>query len=376
MPDRNFGHCRRVVIKIGTSMLAASRDIDRDYIEEIARQIVLSRKGGAQILLVSSGAIGLGAHALGLTKPPTLIRRRQACAAIGQPILMRRYHKAFGALGMRVAQVLLTNAVLNSRSCYLNLRETIQELLALDILVICNENDSVSIDEIGLAFGDNDRLGALIASKIDADLLIILSDVDALYDADPRRDPTAKPLSIVSKIDSKLITAAGKSTNTFAKGGMRSKLDAVRIAGAAGCDVLIAHGREPNVIPRLLAGEAIGTWFPARTNLGGRKRWILHSTPRGKLRIDDGAFNALQRSKSLLPTGLIGVIGNFDAGEVVAVYLQNDEIAKAHLLTRASSEELRRIIGQNSQQIMDSLGMKNKNIIARPDDIVFIEAIE
>ena len=371
--ERDFDSCRRIVVKIGTSTLAPAGRIDRDYIASIATQFRTLRDDGRQMLLVTSGAIGMGAKELQMKTTPNSVKLRQACAAVGQPLLMHAYHDAFRTHDITVAQVLLTNKVLDRRSTYLNMRAAVDELLALNVVPIFNENDCVSVVELDLAFGDNDRLSARIAAKVDADLLIMLSDVDAFYDADPRRNPDARPLHLVSTIDRQTRLAAGKTGSPYATGGMDSKLTAVTIAGRAGCATLIANGREPDILARLLAGQPLGTLFPARSNLSERKRWILNSTAHGMLRIDDGALQAIQTNNSLLPKGLITVEGSFEAGDIVDVGLPASPSPCARLVSALSGNELRQVVGRHSSQIAATLGPGTKRIIARPEDIVLID---
>jgi len=362
---RDFSKAKRVVVKVGTATLSKGAGIDHEYVDAMAAQLVALQKSGRQVLLVTSGAIGLGAGELGLKERPTDVRMRQACAAIGQPTLMNEYKRAFGTFGVPVGQVLLTNDVLSDRQGYLNLRATVETLLNLGGIPIFNENDTISIAEISKAFGDNDRLSALVASKVDADLLIILSDIDALYDKDPRKFPDAKPISVVEKITPEIVEGAGAAGSAFSTGGMRTKIRAVLIAEKGGCTTVLAHGREPEVVSRILAGETLGTVFLAKPRMKNRLRWILNSLPAGRLTVDDGALEALEHRKSLLPRGVTGVEGEFDKGAVVLV---NDRIK---LVTKFSSEELRQLAGKDSLEVAQIIG--RKDVIARPEDTVFLD---
>ena len=258
---RNFTNAKRIVIKIGTATLSKDGGIDKDYVRDIARQITELSKEGRQVLLVTSGAIGMGAGPLKLKGPVVDLKLRQACAAVGQPLLMHEYHRAFSELGLVVSQVLLTAEVLSKRKSYLNLRNAIETLLHLGVVPILNENDCVSTDEIGTAFGDNDKLSALVASKIDADLLILLTDIDALYDKDPRSHSDAAPIRVVEEITDAIVKAAGKKGSTHSTGGMKTKIEAAKIASTAGCRIVLARGRQENVLKRILDGEEIGTLF-------------------------------------------------------------------------------------------------------------------
>jgi len=366
---RNFEAVKKTVIKIGTNTLTRGKKVDSAYMRRIAGQIADLLEAGRQVVLISSGAIGMGTSQLRLRKR-TLdmkMKMRQACAAIGQPLLMTEYRKAFAQHGINVAQVLLTAEVLNNRKTYLNLRNSVEALLNLGIVPVLNENDSVSTDEIGSAFGDNDKLSALVASKIDADLLIMLSDIDALYDKDPRRSAAAKPISVVYEITDKIMRAAGKHGSRFAVGGMKSKLAAAKIAANAGCPMVLANGRARNVIGRILAGRDIGTVFMPTRRLSNRARWMLNSAPAGTIRIDTGAIAALRKRKSLLPSGVVAVEGVFKAGSVVML----SDVAKA--VTSLASSELRRLAGRHSTEIRKIFGPKRKDVVATPEDVVMLD---
>jgi glutamate 5-kinase len=309
----------------------------------------------------------MGAGQLALASRVKDIEMRQACAAIGQPLLMAAYRKAFARFGVTIAQVLLTAEVLNNRRTYLNLRNSIEKLLDLGTVPVLNENDSVSTEEIGSAFGDNDKLSALVASKIDADLLIMLSDIDALYDKDPRKFADAKPVPTVYEITPDLLRSAGGKGSALGTGGMKSKLEAAGIAANAGCRMVLANGRVKNVIVRVMAGEEIGTIFMPKRKLSNRARWILNSSPAGTIRIDEGAMRAVRNHKSLLPSGIVSVEGSFEKGAVVML---NDN-AKA--VSSFSSAELKQLAGKHSSEIRKILGPKHRDVVAIPEDIVIID---
>jgi glutamate 5-kinase len=363
---RNFSSVKRVVIKVGTSLLTSPEGIDEGYIGELARQVADLRESGREVLLVSSGAIGLGARDLGLKGRVQDIKMRQACAAIGQPILMNTYKGIFTSRKTRIAQVLLTKEVLDNRKSYVNLQNSVETLLELAVLPIINENDCVATDEIGTAFGDNDKLSALVASKVDADLLVILSDIDALYDKDPRRHKEARPIHTVESLTPEILGSAGRPGSSVGTGGMETKLQAVRIAENAGCRTIIAHGKEREVITRLMAGEEIGTVFLAQRRLKNRSRWILNSEPRGKIVVDEGAMEAIRHHKSLLPTGVKRVEGVFEAGAVVLV---NDRVK---IVSSFNSKELEGLLGKHSSEVPKIVG-DGRKLIARPEDMVFLE---
>jgi glutamate 5-kinase len=364
---RDFTKAKRIVIKIGTNTLTKDSGIDVNYVHRIAEQITGLTRSGRQVVIVTSGAIGMGVGQLHLTNKPNEMKMRQACAAIGQPLIMAEYRKAFARYGITVAQVLLTAEVLDNRKTYLNLRNSIETLLKLGVVPVLNENDSVSTDEIGTAFGDNDRLSALVASKLDADLLIMLTDIDALYDKNPREFPDAKPIPAVFEITDDIVRNAGGAGSKLATGGMKTKLMAAKVASNAGCRMVLANGREKNVIERIMAGEQIGTIFMPKRKLSNRSRWILNSTAAGVINIDDGAMRAIRNHKSLLPSGIVSVEGTFEAGEIVML---NDN-AKA--VTNFSSSQLKTLAGKHSSEIRKLLGPSHRDVVAIPEDIVFID---
>jgi glutamate 5-kinase len=364
---RDFSKAKRIVVKIGTTTLTKNGGIDAGYVREIAAQISSILKTGRQVVIITSGAIGMGAGQLALSGEVRETKMRQACAAIGQPLLMAEYRKSFLRYGVTVAQVLLTTDVLNNRKTYLNLRNSIETLLNLSVVPILNENDSVSTEEIGSAFGDNDRLSALVASKIDADLLIMLTDIDALYDKNPREFPDARPIPAVFEITEEIIRNAGGKGSQFSTGGMKTKIEAAKIASNAGCRMVLANGRAKNVISRILAGEQIGTVFMPKRKLSNRSRWILNSAPAGTIRIDDGAMQAVRNHKSLLPSGIKAVEGTFETGCVVML---ND---KAKAVTNFSSSQLKTLAGKHTSEIKKLLGPGHRDVVAIPEDIVFLD---
>ena len=363
---RNFKDVHRVVIKIGTNLLTKEGSFNFHYIEAVSRQISELKERGIQVLLVSSGAIGMGAAELNLKTRVKDIKMRQACAAIGQPLLMHQYRDAFKIYSISIAQVLLTREVFSNRITFLNLRNSGETLLSIGIIPIFNENDSVSTDEIGSAFGDNDRLSALIASKVDADLLIILTDIDGLYNSDPRENTDAVLISSVKELTEDIFAFAGSKGSEFSTGGMKTKLQAVGIASRAGCRTILAHGGKPDILSRLLDGEDEGTVFLGGNKLSARSRWILNSVPLGSIKIDNGALKALRNKNSLLPAGIISIDGVFNKGDVVSI----NGIANA--VSNFNSTELENIIGCHSKEISSLLGKGRKDVIARPEDIVFL----
>ncbi len=364
---RNFTNSKLIVIKIGTSTLSKNGGVNTAYIHSVAQQIAELENAGKKAVLITSGAIGMGAGQLKITEAVTTIQMRQACAAVGQPLLMSEYRKAFGKFGLICAQVLLTAEVLNNRKTYLNLKNSIETLLKLGVIPVLNENDCVATDEIGTAFGDNDKLSALVASKLDADALIILSDIDGLYDKNPKEFEDARLVKVVYEITPEILKSAGSKGSTFSTGGMKTKIEAAKIASNAGCRIVLANGKIKNVITRIIAGEDIGTVFLPKRKLNNRLRWILNSAAKGLITIDSGAAEAIKKKKSLLPKGIMAVNGSFEAGDVV---LLND-IAKA--VINFSDEELKKIAGRHSTEIKDILGSGKKDVAVTPENIVFLD---
>ncbi|MHC4430970.1 MAG: glutamate 5-kinase [Planctomycetota bacterium] len=373
---RNFDNANRIVVKIGTNILTKGAGVDAAYVRRVAAQVVSLLRDNRQVVIVSSGAIGMGAGQLsghkGGRKPRLAggarnVKMRQACAAIGQPLLMAEYRKSFMRYGVTVAQVLLTTDVLNHRKTYLNLRNSIETLLKLSVVPILNENDSVSTDEIGSTFGDNDKLSALVASKIDADLLIMLSDIDALYYKNPRKHADAKPIPTVFEITDEIVRNAGGKGSAHGTGGMKTKIEAAAIASNAGCRIVLADGRLRNVIGRIIAGEEIGTIFMPKRRLSNRARWILNNKAAGTIFIDAGAMKAIRNRKSLLPSGVLRVEGTFQSGAVVML---NDN---ARAVTSIGSSQLKRLAGKHSTEIKKLLGPRQRDVVAIPEDIVVID---
>lgn len=367
MMDRDFSAVKRIVVKVGTNLLSDHQGIDAHRIEKVVADIVALRQRGLQVLLVSSGAIGLGAKELGRSTAVKRTALRQACASIGQPILMSHYRAAFKRHEVVCSQVLITRSELNDRKTYVNLKNSVQTLLDLGVVPIFNENDVVSTAEIGTAIGDNDRMSAFVASKIDADLLVILSDIAGLYTKDPRKDADAELLSDIPKVDDKIFSYAGSAGSVFSTGGMKTKLVAARIAATAGCATVIASGYEPDILCRIHEGEPIGSHIHADKRMGQRFRWILNSNPTGTIWIDEGAVKALRSHKSLLPSGVVKVDGIFQAGDVVMV----NNIAKA--VPYYNSSEILEMAGCKSKDMPRRLGKGKADVLFRPEDIVFLD---
>jgi glutamate 5-kinase len=362
-----------LVVKVGTNVLAGpDGTLDRERIQALADGVQRIRATGKKVALVSSGAIGAGVGRLALGKRPTDLRHLQACAAVGQSFLMRAYEECLSRHGTPTAQVLLTAGDFDSRTRYLNARNTILTLLEWGCLPIINENDTVSIAEI--RFGDNDHLAAMVTNLLRAPLLILLTNVDGLYTADPRTDRAARVLTTVPFIDPGVLGMAGSSKSVLGSGGMRSKLRAARLATAAGESVIMANGAVPGILDRLMAGEPVGTLFlPHGSSLDSKKRWVgFTARPKGKLVTDAGAREAVQhRGRSLLPIGVIGVSGKFHKGDVVSLCdAAGDEFARG--LTNYSSDDAAKICGLRTEQIAEVLGILPYEEVVHRDNLVVI----
>jgi glutamate 5-kinase len=366
MGARDFSSCRRVVVKIGTNLLTDENGSDLRFLGSVAGQIAQLRSLGLQVIIVTSGAIGLGSKELGYTQKSNSITKRQAFASIGQPLLMHTYREMFKPYDLVVAQILLTRTILNNRKSFLNLRNSVESLLSMGVIPVINENDAVSTDEIGTAFGDNDTLSALVASKIDADLLILLTDINGLYNGNPRKQPDAQLVSTVETINAEVYEWADGAGSAFATGGMKTKIKAAEIAARAGCYCVIASGLEDDILSQILRGDEVGTLFVPEAALSQRARWILQTSPSGVIRVDEGALQALRAHKSLLPSGVTGVEGIFEKGAVVMI----NDAAKA--VPSFNSREIEQLIGVHSSSIRSQIGHDRRDVIARPEDIVFL----
>ena len=351
---------QRIVTKLGTNLLTGGSDhLDQDIMSNLVAQVAQLHQQGLELLVVSSGAIASGRHKLGLTKELKGIPFKQVLAAVGQSRLMYAYEQLFNQHGITIAQALLTKADLSDRAGYLNARNTLLALLELRVLCIVNENDVVAVDEIQEAkFGDNDNLSAMVANLVDADLLLILSNTAGLYTADPQRNPDARLISQVERVDSKIERLAANTPSKMGTGGMTTKIEAARLATASGIAVVIADGRQPDVILKLVAGEAIGTRFsPITSRLESRKRWMVsYLSSRSRLTVDSGAARALRKQKrSLLATGIKQVDGKFQRGDVVTIYDHKGAILGCGI-SNYSSSDTNAIKGAHSRKIAPLLG--------------------
>lgn len=361
---------RRLVIKIGSSLLVDSETgtLHRIWMEALAADVAACRARGQEVVLVSSGAIALGREGLGLARGPARLEEKQAAAAAGQIRLAHGWQNALAGHGIAVAQILLTLADTEERRRHLNARNTLDTLLALGAVPVINENDTVATDEI--RFGDNDRLAARVAQMIGADTLVLLSDVDGLYTADPRGNSGAAPIPLVREITPEIEAMAGAAATGYGSGGMITKLVAARIAMDAGCRMVIADGRVPHPL-RAVEEGARCTWFlSAASPLSARKKWIAGALePAGGLTLDDGALAALRAGKSLLPAGIVSVAGDFARGDAVLLTDSGGRrVGKG--LTAYSAADARRIAGHKSGEIEAILGYRGRDEIVHRDDLV------
>jgi glutamate 5-kinase len=360
-----------LVVKIGTSSLTRpdTGNLALATIGRLVETLCRLQQQGHSVILVSSGAVGVGCARLGISQRPKTIALKQAVAAVGQGRLMRIYDDFFTALTQPIAQVLLTRSDLAQRSRYVNSYRTFRQLMQLKVIPIVNENDTVATDE--LKFGDNDTLSALVASLVGADYLFLLTDVDQLYSADPRQDPNAQPISRVSQID-QLAAKIGTAGSSWGTGGMTTKIEAARIATAAGIHTVITQGQTPENILKILQGEPLGTFFEAQAKQSNaRKRWIAGSLiPAGRIYLDRGATEAIRRAgKSLLPAGITEVEGEFVAQDAVLVCDPNGlEIARG--LVNYGDDDLRKICGHQSADIASLLGYEGAETVIHRDNLV------
>ncbi|WP_409483350.1 glutamate 5-kinase [Arsenicicoccus dermatophilus] len=369
MPRELITRAGRIVVKVGSSSLTgADGDLDLAAIDRLVEAIAARRAAGAQVVLVSSGAIAAGINPLGLTRRPRDLATQQAAAAVGQGALVAAYTAAFAAHGARVGQVLLTEMDVTRRSHYVNARRTLVRLLHLRVVPVVNENDSVATQEI--RFGDNDRLAALVAHLVKADALVLLSDVDAVYDGPPTR-PGARRIPVVaSPADLEGIVVAG-SGSSVGTGGMTTKLEAARIAAGAGIPAVVTSAA---LAGEVLAGEEVGTLFTAApVRPRGRLLWLQHaSDAKGQLVLDAGAVTAVvQRRTSLLPAGIVAVTGSFDAGDAVDVADEAGRVVGRGLVNYASAE-LPAMLGKSTQQLGEALGEHYRRVVIHRDDLALL----
>lgn len=373
MPQQKLIDAKRVVVKVGSNVITAVNSLNTDVIKSISSQISALIDQGVEVILVSSGSMAAGIRKMGMDRRPDDIPSRQAIAAIGQTGLMNTYEKSFARCSKKVAQILLTGEDLNDRKRYLNARNALHQLIEWHVVPIVNENDTVMVEEIKL--GDNDHLAAMIALLMDADFLFILTDIDGLYDKDPRIHKTAKLIARATAFEENIEKFAGDIPGTLGTGGMLSKIEAAKKVTAAGIPMIVARGDEPDVLLRLFNGEVLGTYFiPREKKMPSRKCWIAYTLkPKGVLIIDDGAVKAVKdNGKSLLPIGVLDVEGEFEEGTAVTFQTMANEIVGIGLVNYRSFD-IRLIKGLKTHQIEACLGAKHYDEIIHRNNLVLTD---
>ena len=367
---------RRIVVKAGTGALTGPNGLNSEVMADLVRQICHVRDASGEVLLVTSGAIAAGRSALGQTLGELGhdISSRQVFAAVGQSRLMHTYQEMFAAHDAQIAQTLLTIADLSNRQSYLNVGNTLQRLLELRVLPVVNENDVVAVDEIGEVFGDNDRLSALVANLIDADLMVVLTDTDGLYSADPRTNPGATLITEVDRVDAGIEALAGEELHPWARGGMATKLEAAKLVTTSGIPMVMCHSRAEDAVVRAAKGESVGTFFkPANGKMEARKRWMLSGiSQRGKIVVDRGAVGALSKDhRSLLPAGIQSVEGEFSRGESIYVVDVNGVKIACGIANYAASD-IGKIRGLRSDRIEETLGYHYGQEVVHRNNLVLL----
>ncbi len=368
-----FDKAKRVVIKVGSAILTGADGINKQVVDNLAKEISFLHNTGREVILVTSGAVAAGRRKIHISDGLELtIKQKQALAAVGQSRLMHDYDESFAVYGKNIAQILLTHSDLAHRKRYLNVRNTILTLFKYGVIPVINENDTVSTEE--LKFSDNDNLGALVANLIEADMFICLTDVDALYDRNPLTDANARAIYTVAEVTDEIMAMAGNSKSVLGTGGMCSKIRAAKMVAACGGSSFIGPGRQTDILKHLFSGEVIGTFFlPQQEKMQSRKRWIAYVLkPKGHLVLDQGACKAIsQNGKSLLPSGIIEVDGQFGVGDPVrCLDMQKKPVAVG--LTNFSSEDLRKIKGVRTDQIVQILGSKESDEVMHRDNLVIL----
>ncbi|MDB9822407.1 glutamate 5-kinase [Deltaproteobacteria bacterium] len=367
---------KRLVVKAGSGVLTGKNGLNRRVLNNFTNDICDLKEKGIEVILVSSGAIASGIKKIGLSKRPESVSKQQATAAVGQSSLMMAYEKAFSRHGLMVAQILITRDDLNHRRRYLNARNTIFTLLSWGIIPVINENDTVVVDEI--KFGDNDNLSAMVTNMTESHLLINLTDIDGLFDKDPRRHKDARLIRVVDKMDKKVMRYASSIPGFLGTGGMASKIKAAGKTAFGGVPVIIANGRKKGVLKKIFMGEETGTLFlPRDTTLCGRKHWIAFTrSSKGSLVIDQGATDALRKKgKSLLPSGIREVRGSFSQGDSVVLMDENSrEIAVG--MVNYNSGDIKKIIGLKSTEIESKLGFKHDDEVIHRDNLVITDDLK
>lgn len=370
MPKQRLIKAKRVVVKLGSNVITAESSLNLEVIESISYQISTLMDRGIEVILISSGAMAAGLRKMKMGKRPDEIPKRQAISAIGQSGLMNAYEKSFAVSQKKIAQILLTAEDLNNRKRYLNARNTLRTLMDWKVVPVVNENDTIMVEEIKL--GDNDNLAAMITLLMDADFLFILTDIDGMYNKDPRQFSNAELIPKVTTFKKEIEEFASHIPGTLGTGGMLSKIQAAQKVTAAGIPMIIARGNKPDMLLRLFDGEAHGTYFvPKKEKMAKRKCWIAYTlAPKGSIIIDDGAVRAVQKNgKSLLPIGVVAVEGNFEEGAAVSFKTLNNEIIGIGLVNYRSSD-INLIKGLKTFQIESCLGGKHYDEIIHRNNLV------
>ena len=366
---------KRVVIKVGSGVLTADEGLNMTVIDELAAAICDIRKMKIEVILVSSGAIASGLKKIGLSKRSRSVAEKQALAAAGQCRLMMAYEEAFGRCGKKVAQILLTRDDLNNRSRYLNARNTIFTLLCWDVIPIINENDTVVVDEI--KFGDNDNLSAMVTNLTESHLLVNLTNIDGLFDNDPRTHKDAQLIKVVEQVNRKIVKYASAIPGSLGTGGMSSKIKAARKMALAGVPTIIANGLRPGILKSIFSGEQVGTIFlPLENTLCRRKHWIMFTkSPKGDIVLDNGAETAIVKNgKSLLPSGISEVRGRFRIGDAVRLISESGRQLAVGMANYDSSD-VKRIAGRKTSEVESILGFKYDDEVIHRDNLVLAEQI-
>lgn len=372
---------KRIVFKFGTNALSTDNgDLALSRLYSFMEDIAALRAQGKEVMIVTSGAVGVGKRRLGLTSAPDVVSLKQACAAVGQISLMKLYEDGFKQLGVVAAQVLLTEDDFSHRSRYLSLRDTLNRLLELGCIPVINQNDTVSTNElrgykekgVNVCFSDNDKLSALVASGMDADLLCVMSDVDGLYNGDPRKDKNPKLIDVVKGVTPE-IEALGFCASSRGRGGMKTKLEAAKVVTRSGAAMIIAYGKKPGAVSAVFGPDFKGTLFLPVEDLPGKKLWLAYATNvAGGLTVNDGAKKAMcEKGSSLLPAGITAVAGEFEAGDSISILDEaGQEFARG--LVNYSSKECRKIAGRRSEEIAKKIGYKNYDEAVHRDNIVLL----
>ncbi len=360
-----------VVIKVGTSSITGGgTKVSSEFMDSVAEQVRQLRDGGKNVLIVSSGAIGVGLGAMNAKPKPKEVPIRQAAASVGQGILMQKWSDSFQKQGIVISQILLTLDFYSDREKYNNLRNAIDTLLSYGVVPIINENDVICVKEIDAMFGDNDTLSAYVSSKMDADLLIILSDVDGLYDRNPKIHDDAKLIPVVEKIDESVLSMAGDPTTRLGVGGMKTKLRAAEICNESGCNMIIINNNVPDGIVKAVAGEDVGTLFVSHGAASKKSLWIKAAHSHGTIFIDEGGAKALKKHMSLLAVGIRDVTGRFKRGDVVDIVCNGQLVAKG--IPDYDSEDTFKIRGLRSDRVIEVLGHKTYDDVIRSENIVLM----